>query len=966
MNYEELLNKYNTLLKAYAELEYENKVLKERFGVLVVKEKEQTYQEAKRSFNKYSPKEEKLQLYISLFKGREDVYAKRWESREGKKGYTPVCANEWKPGLCNKKLVKCDKCKHRRLVALDTKAIEKHLRGMDELGRDVVGLYPLLEDDTCWLLAVDFDKKEWQKDVSAFRLACNEQGLEVAVEKSRSGNGAHVWLFFDTNIPATTARKLGNLLLTNAMNKRHEIGFESYDRLFPNQDTMPKGGFGNLIALPLQGNARKKGNSVFVDCNFMAYEDQWKYLSQIKKLSVQEVEDYINQLEKLVGTMTESKVSNEKSQDEWKTLKTIELAANDFPQEVKVVKNHMLYIDKMGISARALNQFKRIAAFNNPDFFKTQAMRIPTYDKPRVIYGFDETEDTLALPRGCEEKLVNLLTQQNIKITVQEARNSGRSIDVTFNGQLRDEQIPAAEEMLKYENGVLAATTAFGKTVIGAHFIATRKVNTLILVHNKQLLEQWKERLEEFLVINEEVPEKLEGKRKRKVQSMIGEIGGGKNRAHGIVDVAIIQSMIKKEEMKELIKTYGMIIVDECHHVSAFSFEQVLKGAMAKYVYGLTATPTRQDGHHPIIFMQCGPIRYRVDAKKQAEERPFEHYLIPRFTSFKMPIELVAEKYRINEIYKVLYKSELRNSLILGDIVQALEKGRTPIVISERTEHVQYLGEKLRTRCKNVIVLTGGLKARERSEMSAKLQAIPADEELVIVATGKYIGEGFDFPRLDTLFLAMPIAWKGTLAQYAGRLHRNYESKQDVLVYDYVDIYVETLEKMYHKRVKGYASIGYTVCDNKANKNSQKIYESESFIETFLKDINEADKNILIVSPSLSRASITMVKKYLESRSMAGIKVQIITKPVQQYKEISKSTVTKVVNELVQIGCEVIFKEDVYQKFGIIDERFVWYGNIHLLGYGQETETIMRIDSMEVAEELRQTLEYNEWTREEC
>ncbi len=914
MNYDELLNKYNTLLKAYAELEYENKVLKERFGVPVVKEKAEIGEDATSRINKYSPKEEKLQLYMSLFKGREDVYAKRWESREGKKGYTPVCVNEWKPGLCNKKLIKCDKCKHRRLVTLDNKAIEKHLRGIDELGRDVIGLYPLLEDDTCYLLAVDFDKKEWKKDVSAFRLACEEQGLEVAVEKSRSGNGAHVWVFFDTNIPAITARRLGNLLLTNAMNKRHEIGFESYDRLFPNQDTMPKGGFGNLIALPLQGNARKNDNSVFVDCNFILYEDQWKYLSQLKKLSTQEVEKHIKQLEKLVGTMAESEISTEKNQDEWKTLKTIKLEVNDFPHEVKVLKSHMLYIDKEGISARALNQFKRIASFNNPDFFKTQAMRMPTYDKPRVIYGFEETEDALILPRGCEENLLDILAHQNIKVRVQEDRNSGCSIDVTFNGILRDEQIPAAEEMSKHENGVLAATTAFGKTVIGAHLIATRKVNTLILVHNKQLLGQWKERLEKFLIINEEVPEKLDGKRKRKVKRIIGEIGGGKNRAHGIVDVAIIQSMIKKEEMKELIKIYGMIIVDECHHLSAFSFEQVIKRAMAKYVYGLTATPTRQDDHHPIIFMQCGPIRYRVDAKKQAEERPFDHYLIPRFTSFKMDSGLMGERYGINTIYKALCESRLRNSLILGDIVQALEKGRTPIVISERTEHVQYLAEKLKARCKNVIVLTGGLKARERKEMSDKLQSIPADEELVLVATGKYIGEGFDFPRLDTLFLAMPIAWKGTLAQYAGRLHRNYETKEDVLVYDYVEIHVDTLEKMYHKRVKGYASIGYAVWNYKANRNSQNIYESVSFTETFLKDINEADKSIVIVSPSLSRTRTMMVKKHLESKSMAGIKVQIITKPIEQYNEKSKGIVIKIVNELVQLGCEVNFKEDVYQK----------------------------------------------------
>nr|WP_302597370.1 DEAD/DEAH box helicase family protein [uncultured Cellulosilyticum sp.] len=824
MNYEELLNKYNILLKAYAELEYENKALREKLALPVIQEKVEVCEEYSSGFNKYSPKEEKLQLYMSLFKGREDVYAKRWESKEGKKGYSPVCANEWKTGVCNKRLVKCDKCQNRQLVALDSKVIEKHLRGMDELGRDVVGLFPLMEDDTCYLLAI------------------------------------------------------------------------------------------------------------------------------------KEVERHIDKLERLVGGVSESKSVDEENKEEWKTLKTIELSTNDFPKEVKVIKSNMLHIDKIGISARALNQFKRMAAFNNPDFFKAQAMRMPTYDKPRVIYGFDETKETLILPRGCEENFLEVLRKQNIKVVLQDQRNIGRSIDVVFNGKLRDEQVPAIAEMLKHENGVLAATTAFGKTVIGAYLIATRKVNTLILVHNKQLLEQWEERLKEFLIINEEIPESADSKRRKKVRSIIGKIGGGKNKACGIVDVAIIQSLIKKEEMKELIKIYGMIIVDECHHISAFSFEQVIKGTTARYVYGLTATPTRQDGHHPIIFMQCGPIRYRVDAKKQAEERPFEHYLVPRFTSVKMSTELEHEKYGINTIYKYLCENELRNSLIIGDVVQALKKGRTPIIISERTEHVQYLADKLQKQCKNIIVLTGQLKIRERTEMIARLQAIPHNEEMAIIATGKYIGEGFDFPRLDALFLAMPIAWKGTLAQYTGRLHRAYEGKEDVLVYDYVDIQVGTLEKMYHKRVKGYASIGYKVWDNKARQNVQTIYESESFTTMFFKDINEAEQSVLIVSPSLNRKRFTEVKKYLADKCIVGIKMQIITKPLYQYKEISKGTITRIVNELTQIGCEVVFKEDVYQKFSVIDQRIVWYGNIHLLGYGQESETIMRIDSMEIAEELKQTL----------
>ena len=956
MTFEELLNKYNALLEDYEKLESENKELKRRLGITELKEKVIIDNRQDSAFNKFSPNEEKIKLYMSLFRGREDVYAKRWESREGKKGYSPACANEWKTELCNKRAVKCDKCQNRQLLAIDAQVIEKHLRGKDELARDVVGLFPLMEDDMCYILAVDFDKNEWQKDVAVFRDTCREQGLKVAVERSRSGNGAHVWLFFETHIKAATARKLGNLLLTHAMNKRHEIGFESYDRLFPNQDTMPKGGFGNLIALPLQGKARREGNSLFVDDDFIPYSDQWVYLNQIKRLTAEEVDEHIKKLEKIVGVLENNKSIDDVNKEDWQPLKTIALSSDDFPKEVKVIKRNMLYIIKIGISARALNQFKRMAAFNNPDFFKAQAMRMPTYDKPRVIYGFDETEDTLILPRGCEENVLQVLSRQNVKVVLQDQRTSGRDIDVKFSGELREEQVSAVQEMLKYEQGVLAATTAFGKTVIGAYLIAARKVNTLILVHNKQLLEQWKERLNDFLVINEELPESINHKRGKKVTRLIGEIGGGKNKSQGIVDVAIIQSLVRKDEMKELVKTYGMIIVDECHHVSAFSFEQVIKGAMAKYVYGLTATPTRQDGHHPIIYMQCGPIRYKVDAKKQAEERPFEHYLMPRLTPFKMPTDSINDKYGIGTIYKALSESKLRNNLIIGDVVHALSKGRTPIVISERTDHVQYLAESLRKQCKNVIVLTGKLKNREKLEMIERLQAMPSNEPMIIIATGRYIGEGFDFPRLDTLFLAMPISWKGTLAQYAGRLHRTYENKEDVFIYDYVDIHVETLEKMYHKRMKGYASIGYKVWENNYCQNTQAIYESETFMQTFIQDLKGAEQSILIVSPSLSKSKVMGLKKCLGEKCTFGIKVCIVTKPLANYKENSQRIVAKVTNELEQIGCEIVYKEEAYQKFGVIDKRIVWYGNIHILGYEKESETIMRIDSIEIAEELEQIL----------
>ena len=748
-----------------------------------------------------SQNHEKIALFMSLFKGRTDVYAKKWKNKKGFSGYSPVCLNEWALGICKKPKIKCSKCEKQSYEPLNKFVIEKHLRG-----GAVIGVYPMNLDETCHFLAIDFDKEGWKKDILVIRKICSQFEIPVGIERSQSGNGCHAWFFFDQKISAVSARKFGTSLLTYSMGRRHEISFKSYDRLFPNQDTMPKGGFGNLIALPLQKSARGNKNSVFIDENFEPYPDQWQFLSGILKLNEKNMTNFIT---KLTWGNDLGILKNESVESKPWVKQSIDLRKSDFPQTVKIVTSGMLYVEKKGLSQKALNTLKRYAAFKNPEFYKAQAMRLSTFGKPRVISCSDDHENYLALPRGCEDDINSLLKKKNINLLYENKSNIGKPIDIEFRGVLQDDQQKALDALSAHENGVLSATTAFGKTVIGVKLISTKKVNTLVLVHRQQLLFQWRERLEQFLIINESLPKLLQKKSRTKEQNLIGYMAAGKDRLSSIVDVAIMQSINVKGVVKELVKNYGMILIDECHHVPAVTFEQILKKAPAKYIYGLTATPARSDGHHPIIFFYCGPVRFSVDPKEQAKKRPFDHYLVPRFTSFKTLPGDDENKLSLQEIKTNLISDEIRNQLIIDDALDCCKKGRKILILTGRVAHVEKLREKLKNKTPNVICLTGGMGIKKTGKIMEKIDAIADTEPFVLIATGSYIGEGFDEPRLDTLFLSMPIAWKGTLHQYAGRLHRLYNNKMDVQIYDYVDLHVKMLEKMYGKRLKGYASIGY-------------------------------------------------------------------------------------------------------------------------------------------------------------
>jgi superfamily II DNA or RNA helicase len=755
-----------------------------------------------------SPTTDKVALFRRLFVGRPDVFPVRWENQKtGRSGYAPACANEWVKGICGKPQVKCGECPHQAFIPVSDDIFEKHLRGSDNLqsaaGNFVAGVYPLLPDETCWFLAADFDKASWTADASAMIDTCHAKGVPAALERSRSGNGGHVWIFFSEPIAARTARQLGAAILTETMEHRPEIGFASYDRFFPSQDTMPIGGFGNLIALPLQRRAREQGNTVFVDGELRPYDDQWAFLSSLPRLSSDAASAIVVDAEirgRVLGVRMP--VEDENADEPWRMTPSRRRVSEPLgvllPDKVNVVVADQIYVDRTGLPSAMTARLIRLAAFQNPEFYRAQAMRLPTFGKPRIVSCAELHPRHIGLPRGCLDEVIELISASGAEIVLQDHRAAGEPlpIGVRFQGTLSGPQIKAFDALAPHDHGVLAATTAFGKTVVAAALIARRARNTLVLVHRRELLTQWVERLREFLDVD---------------PKNIGIIGGGRRKPTGVIDIAVIQSLVRRGEVSDLVADYGHLVVDECHHLSATSFELVARRAKARFVLGLSATVARKDGHHPIIFMQCGPVRHRVDARAQATERGMTHRAKQRSTRFQLSPPLAAsDRPSMPAVYAALAQDETRNDLIFDDVLKALEEKRSPIVLTERKDHLEHLQNRFAHFVRNLVVLRGGMSAADRRASEAAL-TVSADQERLVLATGRYIGEGFDDQRLDTLFLTMPISWKGTLAQYVGRLHRQHAGKTEVVVVDYVDELVPMLARMAAKRRAGYRALGYTV-----------------------------------------------------------------------------------------------------------------------------------------------------------
>lgn len=900
-----------------------------------------------------SPARDKLELFRSLFTCRKDVYAHGYRRKDGGIGYTPACANEWKPGICPKaahQRVKCAECGNRIFPELSDAVIIAHFKGNDDRFRDVLGQYVLDRDCNTKVLVIDFDKADWKEATNAVRLVAKRRDINAAVERSRSGNGAHIWFFFLEPISAKAAREFGSCLITEAAALNKTITFEAFDRMLPAQVTIPDGGFGNLIALPFQGKAQREGNSVFVDEQFEPFPDQWLYLSQIQLIPHSTVHNLIEATGNNPHGLATVAVANKTKRYAQKPRKRLPLTSRDFPSSLPVTQADMLYIPEKSLSPAAQMEIRGLATFANPEFYRAQSMHQSVFGKPRLIDLSELRDGYVAIPRGCKTQLEQLLQETGVTVRYSDERKSDNQIVMTFKGALRPEQQIAADQMLIYEDGIMSAPTGFGKTVIGAYLIAAIGLPTLVIVPKTALITQWKSQLERFVDItdNREPVRTPKGRISKKQPPLIGQIGGGKTAVSGLIDVASFQSLSGKDRqtgepiVKDLVRNYGLIICDECHHAAAPQLELVLKSAPAKYVYGLSATPERSDGLTRALSMLCGPLRYVIDPKTQAIQQGIQRIVRPRFTGIRLPAYEPGASF--NQILDLLCAHTARNELIVDDALEAASSGRHPLVLSKRKKHAEELCRLFRDRGHEPILLTGEIYAKERKAILSKLPGFE-HEHRIIVATESLLSEGFDLAYLDNLFIATPIAWDGSVTQQAGRLHRNYDGKQRVEIFDYVDLSIPMLARMYQKRLKTYAKLGYEVyaAEDASQAEANILIDPSHFLEALNKDIVNAMKNVFIAAPYASSACLTKLKDSLTSSMARGISIEII---------IASYPHDDVKAAFAEMDIDYSVKTEGRLCAAVIDEETVWYGTIPLLAFPKKEDCSIRFKSSEVAVEL--------------
>lgn len=910
-------------------------------------------------------------VFFSMFWGRTDVYSKRIIKKStGEVNYYTQCYNFWKNGCprISGSKIKCQDCQRQAYKELKKEQIIAHLKGTAEDATDVIGIFPLLTDDTCRFIVFDFDNHEkgaekndfaniddlWRDEVDSLRKICDINGIDALVERSRSGRGAHLWIFFQKPIEAGLARKFGNALLNKGAESVNLKSFRFYDRMLPMQDHLPEGGVGNLIALPLQGQALKGGNSAFIDEHWNAYPNQWEVLLSKKKLSKEFIE---NKIKEWSGGSLDiaadcKDIFENDSEKPWD--KTKHFRKEDVDGIMMITLSDGVYVDTVNLQPRIQNQIRRMAAFSNPVFYKNQIMGLSNFENYRYIYLGSDEGGFIKVPRGILENIMEECKKAGIACEIDDKRSEGHPIHVEFTGELKKSQIPAVEKLLQNDNGILNAATAFGKTVVCCNVIAERQVSTLILLQSSALMEQWQGALTKFLHIDEELPEyETPTGRKKRRKSIIGKLQGAHDSTTGIIDIAMAGSVCRNGEYHRRLKEYGLILVDECHHAASDTIVDILQEANAKYVYGVTATPFRGDGLEKINYMLLGPIRYRYTSKDRAKEQGIEHLVYPRFTRAVAP-RFSQDKMHPNEAYEIIRNNEDRDDLIIRDVKQCVEDGRTPVVLSKYVEHSQRLYQRLINCADRVFLLSGANSKKEHREILKQMNQVTSNESMILVATGKLIGEGFDYPRLDTLIMATPVAWKGVVEQYAGRLNRDYDGKKSVIIYDYVDSHISMFDRMYHKRLKAYKQIGYDIFSGTGaqKQTTNAIFDIDTYADIYLNDLLTAEKEIIISSPAISGQKVYDMIHLLKEKQEAGIKIVIVTWKPDSYGYGDSAYWLELQERMRKAGFEINLVEDYCEHYCIIDHQIVWYGSMNFLGKEDAEDNLMRISDRKIANEL--------------
>ena len=917
-------------------------------------------------------------FFMMFCRGRKDVYDLRYTNpKTGKNGYYTQCFNRWDRGchIQKKDGVRCKDCELRAYKPVTLPLIKAHMNGTDPNGNDVVAIYPMLENNLCQLLVFDFDNHAkgaeqedyaniddgWKEEINALRHICKNLDVDAAVERSRSGRGAHLWIFFKEMVPARLARRFGFALLEKGAESVNLKSFKYYDRMIPTQDALPEGGLGNVIALPLQGMALKSGNSAFIDENWNAYEDQLNVLAGTRRLTRQGIEDYLS-----LWYSTGSTSEDNGTDAPWDNNSDIE--AGSVKGVVRIVLADRIYIDSTGMSNKTKRQLRRMATFSNKQYFQNQAMDMPNYDESRFIYLGSDEGKYIVLPRGLREEILKKFDNAGISYKIEDKRTKGQELNISFRGELRESQIPAVETMLENETGILHAATAFGKTVVCCDMIARRGISTLILVDRADLMNQWIKRLEEFLDIDEELPEyQTKTGRTRKRKSLIGNLQGAHDTLTGIVDVAMIRSLKKKDGFHPKLKEYAQVYFDECHHAASDSAIEVLQEINAKYVYGVTATPKRGDGKEKINEFLLGPIRYRFTAKDRAEEQNINHLVYPRFTRTVKPHHLSKTPYG-NDAYELIRNNDVRDEQIIRDVADCVQAGRTPVVLTKYVDHAKKLSERLKTYADRLILLTGANGTKARRAQVEELNKVDDSDSLILVGTGSLLGEGFDFPRLDTLFMATPVSGENVVEQYVGRLNRDYDGKENVIVYDYVDSHIPKFDKMYSARLKAYKKIGYELCVNMdgEKQKANAIYDIENYAETYWKDLEEANSAVVVSSPRLNNQKVDRIINMLGKRRELGVEVTIVTWHPDAYKYGKDDVRMELMERLRKAGFEIRLVEETCEHYAVIDNEIVWYGSVNLLSKEDAEDNLMRVCSKDIAAELLEMtfgseVELQEW-----